>query len=1389
MKKYLFLITSFFTALVASGATYYVVPGGAGNKNGTSWANAYADVQTAIDKASSDGGGEVWIAKGTYKHGSEMKMKNNVAIYGGFAGTETSKDQRVAGNHTILDGEGKYRVFYNNYNNYTKSNPLTNSAKLDNVTIQNGYSSGSGAGMYNSYASPEITNCTFTNNRASASGGGMFNWASSPILTNCTFSGNRTYSSGSGMYNGYYSCPVLTNCTFTNNRASSSGGGMCNGSYCSPTLTNCILWGNTASSSGNEIYNSSSNTTIDTCIIEGGYSSYGTYTNIITSDPKLMPLGNYGGNVQTCPVGAGSSAIDVGKVVYGVTTDARGFIRSVPYTIGACQYCPTEITSNLEDITVWQNTDVTLTVSIEGDNPTYQWQYSEDGSTWYDIEGETSSTLTLSNVPSSQNGYKYRCAVDSDNSDLTYSSVAILTVKQSPTLDNNPTGFEVWSNVDRSLSVSATGEEITYQWYFNGKAIEGATDSTLSFENMQTSASGSYYCVIKNPAGSVQSSSATVIVRQSADSTTITKPLVDVITASNNGYAEFVVGTSAYNPTYTWYYKLNTSSYWNKLSETSNKLTIANETSRRNAQIKCVISNAGGSAETIANLTYTNDAIVFATQPESVHQYLYGSASFVVEATTSTEEITYQWQKLSNGDWVDINGATNSTYTDSYIQSSDLTSYRCKVGNGANTFAYSNTATLDNNIVISQQQIASQTLWENHKFELSVESQCNNIGYQWQYSSDNIEWANIENATSNSFSIEAVKPSDAGYYRCVISGNNWISTTSRVSQLAVKPIGAFMENLTGFEVWSDTNQSLSVSATGEELTYQWYFNGEAIEGATESTLSFDNIQFDKTGSYYCVITNPAGSVQSSAAEVVVHQTARITKDLKNIITIKEIGYARFEIESDSYNPTFKWYVDGQLLEDETENVLFIKAGTKTSVTVKCVISTDDGKSVESKTVRLNALDATHSQAPLSITTHPADSSPTAWGETSKFTISAKSSSSVLNYQWQGSSDGETWENLEGQTGATCSVKMEGYNKNCFVRCEINNGIGAYLYSNSAKVIHSITPTEQPSGEVWLFDGEFYEFELELGDEFSSGINYDDGVTFQWQISNDSGSTWTNITSDDLHGDGFSGDPLNDDELEIVMTADLDGKMYRCLYSTPTTKNLETPAVTVRLAKDIEITKHPEIIISAPLYSLATFTVEATGYQPQYQWYVMDSSGEWVEMEGETSATLTILVDEDSPNYSYQCCVYNRNSEAFSDDCLILMVDDSTPDPYGEWASKSGLTGSNADKTATPHNDGITNLEKFTFGLDASKATSYGANASFKHTSDATGATLQFPVSVDAEGVVNVKALKAVDLINWEETTVTDTGETSSDGKFKIYKATAPIGEEGKVFLKLKVEEK
>jgi hypothetical protein len=111
---------------------------------------------------------------------------------------------------------------------------------------------------------------------------------------------------------------------------------MCNEDSSSPVLTNCILWGNTASLSGNEIYNYMSTTTIDTCVIQGGYSDGGT--NIITADPLLQSLADNGGNVETCAVIEGSSAIGAGKVMPGVTTDARGITRSTTPTIGAYEY-------------------------------------------------------------------------------------------------------------------------------------------------------------------------------------------------------------------------------------------------------------------------------------------------------------------------------------------------------------------------------------------------------------------------------------------------------------------------------------------------------------------------------------------------------------------------------------------------------------------------------------------------------------------------------------------------------------------------------------------------------------------------------------------------------------------------------------------------------------------------------------------------------------------------------------------------------------------------------------------------------------------------------------------------------------------------------------------
>ena len=63
----------------------------------------------------------------------------------------------------------------------------------------------------------------------------------------------------------------------------------------------------------------------------------------------------------------------------------------------------------------------------------------------------------------------------------------------------------------------------------------------------------------------------------------------------------------------------------------------------------------------------------------------------------------------------------------------------------------------------------------------------------------------------------------------------------------------------------DNSVTLSVSAAGTGLTYQWYKDSAALSGETNSTLVFSDFQAENKGDYYVVITNSYGSTTSNTA--------------------------------------------------------------------------------------------------------------------------------------------------------------------------------------------------------------------------------------------------------------------------------------------------------------------------------------------------------------------------------------------------------------------------------------------------------------------------------------------------------------------------------------------
>jgi trimeric autotransporter adhesin len=303
-----------------------------GTNNGFSWADAYQDLQDALDTSAP--GDWIWVAAGTYHPsvmvgGSELncttfQMKNGVEICGGFFNGGSSWAWRKPSIHqTILSGDpntpgnigdNAYHVFY-----HPDGLGLNKTAILDGFTITAGNAFGMsphyyGGGIYNNNNSPTIINCTFYGNSGYISGGGIYNYYSNPTITNCLFSSNSTNTYGGGIYN-FASRPIVTNCTFSQN-LSTSGGGMYNSSS-SPTIKNCIFWGNTP----NQVYNISSNPAVTYSDVQGGYSGTGN----INTDPLFANV--IGGNLR---LSFNSPCIDAGNnsaVPVGIIKDLSGLPR------------------------------------------------------------------------------------------------------------------------------------------------------------------------------------------------------------------------------------------------------------------------------------------------------------------------------------------------------------------------------------------------------------------------------------------------------------------------------------------------------------------------------------------------------------------------------------------------------------------------------------------------------------------------------------------------------------------------------------------------------------------------------------------------------------------------------------------------------------------------------------------------------------------------------------------------------------------------------------------------------------------------------------------------------------------------------------------------------
>ncbi len=370
MALILTLLGGIFTGVSVGADTVilYVKWDANGANNGTSWTDAYTDLQSALSAASS--GNEIWVAAGTYKPTTGIDrtisfiLKNGVAIYGGFVSAETARDQRdPVTNVTILSGDIDNNDDSNNadgnfidetYADIVGSNSYhvvtgASGTTLDGFTITAGYAFANatiprGGGMYNYYSNPTVTNVTFSGNSTDISGGGMYNYYSNPTVTNVTFSGNFGDVYGGGMHN-YYSSPTVANVTFSGNKAN-HGGGMHNDNS-SPTVTNVNFISNEAYYGGGieNYYDSNPTVTNVTFRSNKAYYDGGGMYNQLSSSPTVTNVtfsdnsANSGGGMYNYQSGSNPMVTNVtfsdNSAVYnggGMYNDGSSTVMNVTFS-------------------------------------------------------------------------------------------------------------------------------------------------------------------------------------------------------------------------------------------------------------------------------------------------------------------------------------------------------------------------------------------------------------------------------------------------------------------------------------------------------------------------------------------------------------------------------------------------------------------------------------------------------------------------------------------------------------------------------------------------------------------------------------------------------------------------------------------------------------------------------------------------------------------------------------------------------------------------------------------------------------------------------------------------------------------------------------------------
>ncbi|MBT6659558.1 MAG: cadherin-like domain-containing protein, partial [Verrucomicrobia bacterium] len=630
--------------------------------------------------------------------------------------------------------------------------------------------------------------------------------------------------------------------------------------------------------------------------------------------------------------------------------------------------------------------EVIFKVAVSGSKPlSFQWYFNGAP-----IDGEIEPDLKLTNVARESAGF-YSLRV-SNEAGKTDSDSALLTVNLPLAMVSDLANVMAIVGGSAKFGVEVSGSApVTYRWFKDDALLEGTEGAVLKLEGLNLANAGSYRVEISNPVGMLRSGKASLDVVALPE--VVQAPASQRVVQGQPVLFSLIAGGS--KPlSYQW---LKDGVALEGALEP--ELQLEGITISDQGDYTVLVTNRGGTVESAAATLVVVLPVEITQEADDLTVSEGSIARFTVEAA-GTGPLGYQWYYGGSP----IEGADGSVFEIGIVQENDRGLYQVEVRNEAG-LVRSREAKLNVSVIPKlTRQLEDKAILVGGALKLQASaSGTEPLTYNWYRQNK------LYQTGGSDLLIENIVPGDAGSYQVEVV-NAVGSVRGSIFEVEVLEPVTIVRHPASTRANVGAVAVLKVAASGTEpFSYQWYHNGEAVDGATGSQLRILQVEDDHRGVYEVDITNTVGTVRSASANLKVV--------IPPVILVQPTPYTGrkgdqlvLRVAAGGSEPlTYYWHKDGELLLESGDPVLKIAS----------TIPQDSG--LYSVVVKNTAGEATSEDSqvtihqPITITQQPEEAR-VIEGETTSFEVKAEGTEPI-EYLWRFNS-----EVIDGATGAVLTVE-------------------------------------------------------------------------------------------------------------------------------------------------------------------------------------------------------------------------------------------------------------------------------------------------------------------------------------------------------------------------------